>query len=305
MHRFTWCGPRAVVLAVVLATLSPAGIAQTITDHTEYTYAVRAGGIGSFADYPVTRTFDAPIASLRVFIVGGQADDIGYVGSRLVTNIPGQCAGVGAVTGEQEVTDQVTVNGDTASFLLRAQENCCCWTGWGSATQGDRANARFRWEVTLEGDCEVPPLTPITDPDAIAFEQGNRINLDGLNAQMKVALSCFQQATAAAGGSVSVTSAYRPPAYQAHLREVWDRWQLLRNNRDEGCADRRSEVRAEFQGHELLLTQRPALTSAHSRGEAFDANVTLPPGVTVDSVAVGCNLYRPLIERDPVHFIHR
>lgn len=156
------CGTRlrAILLGLLLAipTFSDAAHAQTTTidDFTEYTYSAPSAGIGSFADFPVSRTFAEPILSLQLFIVSGRADDIGYVGSRLVTNVPGQCQDVGTVTSVQDVTDQVTINGNTASFLLRAQENCCCVTGWGTATQGDRANARFHWVVTLGTNACVP-----------------------------------------------------------------------------------------------------------------------------------------------------
>jgi 3D (Asp-Asp-Asp) domain-containing protein len=135
---------------------------EPVTDFTSYTYAVSASGIGSFADYPVVRTFDQPIATLKLYIVGGRADDIGYVGSRLVTSVPDQCRDVGTVTGEQDVTDQVTIDGNTASFLLRAQENCCCSTGWGSATQADRADAQFKWVVTF-GNAKTARITA-TEP---------------------------------------------------------------------------------------------------------------------------------------------
>jgi 3D (Asp-Asp-Asp) domain-containing protein len=149
--------------ALVLPWSVPANAADPppITDFTSYTYSVPAVGIGAFADFPVSRTFDQPIGTLKLFIVAGRADDIGYVGSRLVTSVAPQCADVGTVTGEQDVTDQVTISGNTASFLLRAQENCCCVTGWGSATQGDRADARFRWEVTF-GNATTATVTATT-----------------------------------------------------------------------------------------------------------------------------------------------
>lgn len=136
--------------AVTADTTSPA----PIDDYTEYTYAVRAAGIGSVAPYQVQRTFSAAIKTIKVTIVSGQADDIGYVGNLLVTNILPSCAGVGSVVAPVDVTSQVTVSGNTASFVLKAVENCCCWTGWGSATQGDRQNARFHWEVTFDTGCK-------------------------------------------------------------------------------------------------------------------------------------------------------
>ena len=141
-------GSTVALAAVALPTLT-----TTITDFTSYTYVVQAGSIGSFADYPVTRTFDRQIVSLKLYIEAGRADDIGYVGSRLVTSVLTSCSDVGTVTSEQDVTDQVTINGNTASFVLRAKENCCCKTGWGSATQSDRADALFKWVVTLRDVC--------------------------------------------------------------------------------------------------------------------------------------------------------
>src|ERR1019366_1803608 len=48
-----------------------------------------------------------------------------------------------------DVTSQVQANGNAATFLLRAKENCCCTTGWGTETLGSRTNARFHWQVQL------------------------------------------------------------------------------------------------------------------------------------------------------------
>lgn len=126
----------------------------TIDDETTHTYAVGARGVGTFADHTVTRRFSAPIEELRVTIVGGQADDIGFVGGRLVTNSVPRCAGISSVVAPVDVTDQVTVVGNEATLTLRAQENCCCVTGWGSATEAGRADARLRWEVELGDGAE-------------------------------------------------------------------------------------------------------------------------------------------------------
>jgi hypothetical protein len=65
-----------------------------------------------------------------------------------------------------DVTSQVTVSGNTASFVLRAQENCCCFTGWGSATEFGRQNAKFHWEVTFDdGECKTN-VEPFSQGDA-------------------------------------------------------------------------------------------------------------------------------------------
>lgn len=178
------------------------------------------------------------------------------------------------------------------SFVFSVQQD-----GWGDQSAVNIDNFAVR-------TCQVPPLTPITDAAAQNFENGATVDTAGLNAGMQAALNCLQGAAAAAGGVLTVTSAYRPPAYQAHLREVWDRWNDLRNRRDPECADLRTQVQQEFQRHGLLLTQRPAAASAHTRGEAFDANWNLPRGGNIDTLAANCGLQRPFAT-DPVHFIHR
>lgn len=121
----------------------------TIDDFTTHTFSVRAGGIGSVVSRQIVRRFSAPIDTIKVTIVDGQADDIGFVGSRQVTDAKPVCGGVGSVQGDIDVSDQVTKDGDEARLTLSAEENCCCVTGWGSATQGDRSDARLHWEVTL------------------------------------------------------------------------------------------------------------------------------------------------------------
>ncbi|GAA0740365.1 hypothetical protein GCM10009107_01950 [Ideonella azotifigens] len=65
--------------------------------------------------------------------------------------------------------------------------------------------------------CEVDPLKPISDADAIAFENGATVQEDNLTDATKAALACLRAAASAAGGQLVVTSAYRPQAYQDHL----------------------------------------------------------------------------------------
>jgi RHS repeat-associated protein len=156
--------------------------------------------------------------------------------------------------------------------------------------------------------CPVQPLSPITDPTAQSFENGNTIDTQHLTEPMRAGLACFQTAVTNAGGSFSLTSAYRPPAYQQHLQEVWDKWHQLRDNHQPECAQTRQQVQAEFQRHGLQWRQgaRPVNNSAHERGEAIDVSITnLPRGQDVDRLAGGCGLYRPSPQGDPVHFIHR
>lgn len=155
--------------ATALSSLQNSGCEQLIDstassgnmfdDFTQHTYGVGALPIGGFADCTIRRTFAGPIQSLKVTIVEGQADDIGYVGSLQVTDTPPQCARIGIVQTPIDVTSQVSVNGSTASLVLRAQENCCCVNGWGPSAfhQPNALPAKLRWEVALEPETCVPP----------------------------------------------------------------------------------------------------------------------------------------------------
>jgi hypothetical protein len=156
--------------------------------------------------------------------------------------------------------------------------------------------------------CAIEPLPPVEE-DALAFENSaSPIDVSGLTPGAARALQRFERRIALAGGTLVLTSAYRPPAYQRHLAEVWDRWMALRDNQDYACTELKAYVGEEFTRHELLETQRPVAFSDHTRGLAFDAAVTLPSRarvrrrVTVDRLAAGCHLRRPDVVRDPVHF---
>jgi len=129
---------------------SSAIIALGIDDFTEHTYSVRAGSVGSFASCTITRTFSAPIDSITVTIEAGQADDIGFVAGILVTDVNSQCSGLGRVTIPVDVTSVVSTNENRATLTLKAQENCCCTTGWGEDTSPGRLNAKLHWKVMLK-----------------------------------------------------------------------------------------------------------------------------------------------------------
>jgi len=96
--------------------------------------------------------------------------------------------------------------------------------------------------------CWITPLAQITDEQALAFEQqtGPVVNLDGLTPKTNRALERFESLVEARGGSIWLTSAYRPMAYQQHLRDVWYKWMYeLKDNSDPSCADLRAQVRSE------------------------------------------------------------
>lgn len=161
--------------------------------------------------------------------------------------------------------------------------------------------------------CSVAPLPDIDDADALAFEResetSSAVDLAGLRPAMARALEKFRHMVLAVGGSFDLKSAYRPPAYQEHLQQVWFKWMELRRNREAGCQLLRAEVSDEFSRHKLMESQKPVTASDHTLGLAFDAAVVLPRlarlqhrRVTLDRLAVLAGLRRPDILRDPVHF---
>jgi hypothetical protein len=157
--------------------------------------------------------------------------------------------------------------------------------------------------------CGIAPLPAISDPQALSFENSTSPDVGGLLPAMVRALAKFKQLVISVGGHFDLKSAYRPPAYQAHLQQVWYKWMELRNNHDSGCQTLRAQVGDEFKRHDLLESQKPVSDSDHTRGMAFDAAVTMPPKamlkrrrVSLDRLALLAGIKRPDVRRDPVHF---
>ncbi|MFZ6689121.1 D-alanyl-D-alanine carboxypeptidase family protein [Undibacterium sp. SXout11W] len=150
--------------------------------------------------------------------------------------------------------------------------------------------------------CPIDPLKPITDPEAIRMENGENVILDKLSAQTQTALNCLKEEVAKAKGSVSVTSAYRPQAYQDHLYEIFVKRGIL----DSGfknfaqCKDLYKNIQTESKKH--MLKDRVGETSRHSSGRAFDANWSGVSDTDIDAGAKKCALSRPFPVDDPVHF---
>jgi uncharacterized protein YcbK (DUF882 family) len=84
-----------------------------------------------------------------------------------------------------------------------------------------------------------------------------------------------------------IVSGYRPPAYQTHIREVYDKWLLLENNNDSACADTKRQVEFEFKKHSKFSHQ-PGNTSRHSSGLAVD--IHLLNYTDADIIAAGCTI---------------
>jgi len=149
------------------------------------------------------------------------------------------------------------------------------------ATWFQLATVRLTFPLSLDG-----PLSTFAI-DIANMTQGTRN-----------ALTCLQNAVGAAGGSLSVTSAYRPQSYQDHIRDVWDKWQAIKDRNDAACAQTKAQVQTEWNRHGL--TFQPAAVSNHTSGRAFDANWS-PGTLNIDQLANGCSLSRS-VPGDDVHF---
>jgi len=156
--------------------------------------------------------------------------------------------------------------------------------------------------------CSIAPLAAIEDPRALDMESVSTLNLEGLTPGASRALARFEKIVEARGGQFTLTSAYRPSTYQAHLRDVWHKWMdELRDNQDPSCVELKAEVGNEFVRHGLLPTQHPVEVSDHTLGIGFDAAVLFPAArkrrrISLDRLARLAGVSRPDIRRDPVHF---
>lgn len=152
--------------------------------------------------------------------------------------------------------------------------------------------------------CPVKDLPPITDPEVQLFEDNPDLSdIKDLTDAMKTALQRLQAAVTTAGSSSSVGSAYRPPAYNQHLIDVWKKWMYeLKNNDKPACVALKTKIQAHFKLHKLKESQSPVPGSRHTLGEAVD--VTISPDIpNIDTLARDCcNLRRPVPVDDPVHF---
>lgn len=177
----------------------------------------------------------------------------------------------------------------SVSFVFSVEQD-----GYGDETQALISGLAVR-------TCGVPPLSPVATDSVTQLLDNGGIDTADLTPATQTALSCFESRISGAGGGFNLTSAYRTPAYQSHLREVWDKWQLLKNNTQQECQTVKSQVQQEFNVHRLgASTVRPASPSGtHTQGIAFDGRVS---GVNVDTTAAGCQLYRPFPNTDSVHF---
>ncbi|MCC6329102.1 MAG: D-alanyl-D-alanine carboxypeptidase family protein [Acidobacteria bacterium] len=183
---------------------------------------------------------------------------------------------------------------DICGLMLVQDDNGPLEPSAGSGSGGNQGQPKKK-------PCAVPWLNPVTDKVAQGFESGsgNEIDIGNLSPDTSRALNCLQNAIRAKGGSATVNSGYRPQAYQDHLRNVWDTWQKLRSNTDKECQALRSWVQSESQRHGM--TERPASTSNHSSGRAFDVSIRGVGNASINRSAGSCGLTRGAVHAGGGH----
>ena len=117
--------------------------------------------------------------------------------------------------------------------------------------------------ITAANACS--PISPITDPAASQIENGASVVWTGADPRLQ---SCATQFAAAVGGTI--TSAYRPQAYQSHLYEVSTKACLV-SGLPSGSCPHESAIMAELGKHGLPLCGAVAQSgSLHTLGTGVD-----------------------------------
>jgi hypothetical protein len=116
------------------------------------------------------------------------------------------------------------------------------------------------------------PITTVTDPVALDMVNGKTVALSNLQPALQTALSCTKAKVQAAGGTLTVTSAYRPPQYQKYIQQIWDNHRNLKGNTDPKCTSFKATVDSEFyrRGLKEDAGARPIDSSSHTQGKAVD-----------------------------------
>ena len=100
---------------------------------------------------------------------------------------------------------------------------CTCNTGYQPDSTGTSCVPVSTCTVTT-------PLTPL-DPAVQPYEDG-LIDMVNVTQGTRDGAACIARVARAYRPRIiaGLVSGYRPPAYQTHIREVYDKWQLLKNN---------------------------------------------------------------------------
>lgn len=152
--------------------------------------------------------------------------------------------------------------------------------------------------------CSIPALPPITDPAAQQMEAmgGNAVIWTNTDPQLQ---KCADKFIKQVGGTV--TSAYRPQAYQTHLSDIRDRWctQDLQSNSDPLCSELRSTVSTEVDKHFGYRWSCGAVSSglsSHTQGIGVDISGVDQSSTAAQTAAANSCLTWRNYSGDPYHY---
>ena len=150
--------------------------------------------------------------------------------------------------------------------------NCTCNAGF----QWDAAHTSCVVASACPGVPDVPPI-PATDLCALSLEKGNGKDVDGkctaISPALDKELTCFAQKIGVTSISYSKpTATFRSPAYQTHLRDIWDALKKLNREKNPATKAACQPLQSKLQAHLSVhgVTDQPGKTSNHSAGWAFD-----------------------------------
>jgi hypothetical protein len=291
-----YCFPQA---AFAQSECGQNGVTCTPIQATPWQYlaSIGARAIGNFYDSPET-AYSAAVAYFKSQYC--YAD---------LTSLPALVPVQGAL--DTEISASVTLTtkfrapGDPYCDQTPAEVDQVAITGYRHVSCPSGTQYRYSPNgsvcVSTLQACAVAPLTPITDPIAIEHEEGQYAghpDLDHVTSATSAGAECIVQRATTAHSTPRITSGYRPAAYQRHLREVWDKWQLLKDDNTVMCSTVKADVRKHWLKHGMV--RQPVVNSNHSSGNAVD--IAGVDQATADLIAAQCNMQRPEPVNDKVHF---
>jgi hypothetical protein len=197
-------------------------------------------------------------------------------------------------------TECYTINSMDECIIALAKQAVCPSNSSGSPCT---CNTSFEPDATGTScvpvpvaTCPVHPLNPL-DPAAQPYEDG-LVDMANETDATRAGAACIVREARARHLHPQIESGYRPPEYQTHIREVYDKWQLLQDNNDSVCADTKVQVELEYM-HHSPFSHQPGETSLHSSRLAVD--IHLSDYTDADTIAAGCNMSKP-VANDRSHF---
>lgn len=177
---------------------------------------------------------------------------------------------------------------------------------------------------SVSGACSLAPLAPITDPEALAMENGAKVVWTSSDANIQRNLTKLQQEfnklqnlmASRVGGSATVNSAYRPFAYQKHFFDIFQASRQYSADpsfydSNSACSSVISALKAEQQKHGVCSGSGPCLVASpskcapHVKGTGVDISIS-PESflITINTFLQGKNidLKWQALASDPVHF---